>query len=104
MRHALFHDVAQRATLDVFHDNEVVVAGFPQVVDLGDVAVGEHHRDLRLGDQHADEFFVRGGAREDLLDDHGPLDAVQIVGEPLEDLGHAALGDLLQQIILAHGG
>jgi hypothetical protein len=59
------------------------------------------NRDLRLVDEHRDELFVLGNARQDPFDRQQPLEALHAEGLGLEHLGHAADVDALEQVALA---
>jgi hypothetical protein len=53
-------DRAQVLALHVLERDEVAVADFTELEDLGDVRVGQLNRDLRLVDEHRDELVVLG--------------------------------------------
>src|SRR6185503_822162 len=72
----LFDDGAQIFAVDVLHGNEVVHANAAKIENLHDVGVRKFHGDLRLIDEHADEVFVFGKVREDLLDHQQTLEAL----------------------------
>ena len=103
----LLHDHAQVVALDVFEDDEVfAVLRDAQIVDLDDVAVRERRVDARLGQQHLDEAVVLREVGKDPFDRDELLEAFSGNDAALEDLGHAAHGDLLQELVLAklHAG
>ena len=98
----LLHDHAQVVALDVLEDDEVLaVLGDPEIVDLDDVAVRERRVDARLGQQHLDEALVLREVGEDALDRDELLEAFGRDDTAFEDLGHAAHGDLLEELVLA---
>ena len=98
----LLHDHPQVVALDVLEDDEVLaVLGDPQIVDLHDVAVGERRMDARLGQQHRDEPLVLREVGEDSLDGDELLESFRAHDTAVVDLGHAAHGDQLEQLILA---
>ena len=61
------------------------------------------HGDLRLVDEHRDELFVLGDVREDALDGEQPLEALDAERLGLEDLGHTADVDPLEEVVLPEG-
>ena len=102
----LLDDHAQVVALDELqHDEVLAVLGDPEVVNLHDVAVRERRVDARLGEQHLDEALVLREVREDPLDGDELLEAFGRDDAAFEDLGHAAHGDQLEQLVLAefHG-
>ena len=68
-----------------------------------DVRVREAHRELGLVDEHVDEAPVRGELRQDPLDDEDLLEALDAEALGLEDLGHPAFAEALEQPIAAEG-
>ena len=68
----------------------------------------EADRELRLVDEHVDEPLALGELGQDPLDDEDLLEAFDAEALGLEDLGHAALAEPLQQAVaakgLVHGG
>ena len=82
------------------------VLGDPEVVDLDDVAVRERRVDARLGEQHLDEALVLREVGQDALDGDELLEAFGGDDAAFEDLGHAAHGDQLEELVLAelHAG
>src|SRR5690606_24340095 len=55
----------------------------------------------RLVDEHRDELFVLGDVRQDALDREQPLEALDAIGLRLEDLGHAADVDAVEQPVFS---
>ena len=96
-------DLGERSAVHVFHNHEVIVANLSQVIGLGDVSVDQLDREFGLVDERGDELLIRRQVRKNLFDAHGLLDPVDIVGQPLEDLGHAPLGDLFHEVVLTSG-
>ena len=88
---------------DVLHGDVVVVLDPPKIKDLGDVVVGELHGHLGLADEHVDELLILGEVGEDPLDGHEAAEALHAKGPGLEDLGHAADADALEEQVLAEG-
>ena len=85
------HQVAQRATFDVLHDDEVRAAVLAPVVDGDDVRVVEVGGGLRLAPEPLDERRLARVLGVQRLQRDGPVEQL-VAGE--EDLGHAALRDL----------
>ena len=103
----LLGDDAQVVALDVLEDDEIfALLGDAEIVDLDDVAVRERRVDARLGEQHLHEALVLREVGEDALDRDAFLEALRRDDASLENLGHPAHGDLLEQLVLAelHGG
>ena len=75
-----------------------------EVEHLHDVRVRQAHRELRLVDEHVDELLAAGELRQDALDDEDLLEALDAEALGLEDLGHAALAEALEQSIAAECG
>jgi hypothetical protein len=90
-------DRAHVLAAHVLERDEVAVADLTELEDLRDVRVRELHRDLRLVDEHRDELLVLGDRREDALDGDHALEALHAEGLRLEDLGHAADVDALEE-------
>src|SRR5581483_74967 len=72
---------------------------FTEVEDLADVGVVQLNRDLRLVDEHGDEFFIFGDVRQDALDGEQALEALDAERLGLEYLGHAADVDAVEQVV-----
>ena len=72
-----------------------------EIVNLGDVPVVQLDGDHRLVLEHGDELIVLGDVRQDPLDGHGPLEALDAVLLGLVDLGHAPNADAFEQEIRA---
>ena len=68
---------------------------------MDDVVVGQLRGELGLVDEHRDELFVVGQVRQDPLDRDDLLEALLAAHAGLVDLGHAAGGDLLEELVLA---
>jgi len=71
------------------------------VEHLDDVRVLEEQRQPRLVQEHRDELLVFGERRQDPLDGDDLLEPLDTEGLRLEDLGHPAHADALEQEILA---
>ena len=56
--------------------------------------------ELGLGEEHLDELRVLREVGEDALDDQQLLEAHRPVGLGEEHLGHAARGELAEQLVL----
>ena len=87
--------------VDELHDDEVGVVGVADVEDLDDVGVLEEQRQARLVQEHGDELRVLGQRGQDALDGDVLAEALQGLGDALEDLGHAAGGYLVRDSITA---
>ena len=95
-------DRAQVAAVDVLHRDEVAAGlDLAEVVDVDDVRVVQLRRELGLVDEHRDELFVVGQVRQDLLDRDDLLEALDARALGLVELGHAAGGDPLEDLVLA---
>src|SRR5262249_22051869 len=68
---------------------------------LGDVAVGEAHRDVGLVDEHVAELGVRVDGAVDPLEDDGLLEPLPSQLGRQEDLGHAAVRDPANDVVSA---
>ncbi len=90
---------AQVLALDVLHGDVVPGVDLPEIVDVRDVVVVELGRELRLVDEHRHEFGVRRHVRHDALDRDDLLEALLAFHARLEDLGHAARADLLEELV-----
>ena len=92
---------AQVPAVDQLEHQEVAALRDAQVQHLRDVAVREAHRDVGLVDEHVAELGVRVDGAVDPLQDDGLLEALapQLGGE--EDLGHAAVCDLPDDVVAA---
>ena len=86
---------------DVLHGDEVRVVDAAELEDLADVGVVQLAADLGLIDEHLDEVGVLRHRRQDALDGEDLLEALDAEGLGLEDLGHAANADALEQDVLA---
>ena len=91
----------QRRAVDVLHRDEVGVVDDAELVDRHDVAVRERDQGLGLGDEQVDEVPLARQPRMDLLDDERLLEAAGTDELGEVDLGHAAGGELLGQVVLA---
>jgi hypothetical protein len=96
---ALAEDRLQVGALDVLHREEVGPVEVSVVEDLDEVHVLEAGRDLRLVLEHLDELGVAVELRQDALDDDDLLDAAEHLDLGLVDLGHAARGDALDELV-----
>ena len=87
--------------VEVLHGDEGATVGLAHVVHLRQVGVIQRRRDPRLVEEHPHEVGVGGELREDALDDADLLHAGDAGGASHPDLGHAADGDLLEELIFA---
>ena len=95
------HDCgAQVAALDQLHREEQLAVGFAEVEHLDDVSVGELDSDARFVDEAADEPALARRGRQDALERLHLLEARDADGLDLVDLGHTALRDLLEYVVL----
>ena len=94
-------DRAQVASLDVLHRDEVPAGlDLSEVEDVHDIGVIELGGELGLVGEHRDELFVVGDVRQDLLDRHDLLEALDTAPAGLEDLGHSPGVDPLEDLVL----
>ncbi len=95
------HQAGEVHPVDIFHGDIGIGAHPSQLVDLHDVGVGQAGRDLGLLDEHGHEAGVSGQARQDALDDQALLEAFGAKAARQEDLGHAAGGEMLDQLVFS---
>ncbi len=98
--HRLRHRDAQVAPFDQLHREEQLAVGFAEVEHLNDVAVGELDRDPSLVDEAADEPTLARRIRQDPFQRLDLLEPGDADGLDLVDLGHPALRDLVEDVIL----
>src|SRR5262249_48348011 len=89
--------------LHVFERDVVLLIDLAELEHLDDLWVDQVDGQLRLVDEHVDELLVGGEVREDALDDDDLLEASRARHLRLEDLGHAADRDAVQQDETAEG-
>ncbi len=91
--------LGDRHTVDQLHD-EIRPAGFrgPGIEDAGDVDMVHHGQGLPLGLEAGDDLAAVHARLDDLEGDLA-LDGMRLLGH--EDGAHAALADLLQQLVRA---
>ena len=94
-------DASEIPPVDQLQHQEVAALGDAEVQHLGDVAVGEAHRDVRLVDEHVAELGVRVDGAVDPLEDDGLLEALPAQLRRQEDLGHAAIRDAPNDVVAA---
>ena len=70
-----------------------------EIEDLHDVRVREANGELRLVDEHLHELVRLRELRKDALDDDDFFEALDAVALGLEDLGHAALAEPLEEAV-----
>src|SRR5262249_45322185 len=92
---------AQILALDQLHREVQLAVGLAEVEHLDDVAVVELDGDPRLVDEAADEATLPRLRRQDALERLDLLEAGDADGLHLVDLGHAALRDALEHVVLA---
>ena len=90
-------DLEQILAPDVLHRDEVRTVDAAELEDLADVRVRELAGDLRFIDEHLDEVAVLAHRRQDPLDGDHLLEAFDAIALGLEDLGHAADADAIEQ-------
>ena len=81
---SLAQEHAQIATRDVLHGDEVARTDATELVQLHDVAVLEHRRQLRLAHERAHEVDIFGQMRQQTLESDDALEAVEM---PLDGPG-----------------
>ena len=94
-------DFLEIPAVDQLQRQEVAAAGDAQVQHLGDVAVLEAHRDVRLVEHHVAELRIGRIRRQDPLEDDRLLEPLGAVLDRQENLGHAAVGELAQDGVAA---
>ncbi len=95
------HDLAQVGAVDVLHREERRVALVADVVDLGDVRVGERRHQARLVEEHAPQLRIEGVLRQDPLDDDQLLEPFEPAGLREIDLRHSTDSEATDQLIFA---
>src|SRR5262249_5065967 len=83
------------------HGDEVLVPHLAEVEHLDDVRMVEERRELRLADEHGDEVGILRVLGKDALDDDDLLEPIGPDGLAFVDLGHAARGDPLGDLVTA---
>jgi hypothetical protein len=92
-------DAAHVLAVDVLHREEVAAVPLPDVVDLGDVRVLQRRRQPRLVEEHADEVAVLRELRQDALEDHDLLEALDAARTRQVQLGHPATRESAQELV-----
>ena len=82
--------------MEVFHRDEVLALGFPDVVHLHDVLVMQVRGDPRLVEEHADEALILGVLGPNPLEHDVALEAFNAVGPPDEDVRHSSRRQVLE--------
>ena len=99
--HVLLRRGAQQGqaveAVDELERDEVLAVLLAEVRDLDDLRVDELRGQLGLVDEHRDEGLVRRQVRQDALDDEQLLEAVGREDLRVEDLGHPASREALNQ-------
>jgi hypothetical protein len=86
---------------EVLHDHEQLAALLVQLEHLADVRVRELRRDPTLVEEHVAKQLVLGKVRQDPLDRDQLLEPARAVDPREVQLGHAAPGELHQQLVVA---
>jgi hypothetical protein len=95
----------QRHAVQVLHHDERHRTGVGQPVNPAHVGMDQLRGQVGLVAEHGDEVFVVSEVGQDALDHHHVVDRER-AGARLarqEDLGHAARGQLGQQLVVAEG-
>ena len=87
--------------VDVLERDVVLAVDLAELEDLDDLRVLQRALQLGLVDEHGEELGIGGEVRQDALDDEDLLEAVRAGLTRAEDLGHAAHGQALEQLIPA---
>ncbi len=94
---------AEVDAVDQLHRQVVAAVDLAEVEHLGDIDVRERAGDARLVDEHGDELARAVEHRQDALERHLLFEAGRALIDGAEHLGHAALGEALDEEILAEG-
>jgi hypothetical protein len=97
----LGQELAHRAAGDVLHGDEEVLLLLAQLVDLHHVGVGQRRDQARLLQEHLDQLGLGREVGEDALDHHHALEATHAALAREEDLGHAAIGEPIEDLVAA---
>ena len=92
-----FIETHETFILPAYRRNEVL----NQLEDLADVRVRQLNGDLGFIDEHIDELLIFGDLGQHPLDGKQPLEALDPVRDRLVDLGHAADGHPLEEVVVA---
>ena len=84
-------------TVDVFHDDVILITDVSEVIDLNDIGVLKLPKQSGLSNQLANEVGVHRKAAMKSLQSYPSAETV--VAHPLgeEDVGHAAFTDLMEE-------
>ena len=74
--------------MQVLHRDEELAIGLADVVDLHDVLVMQACGDPGFVEKHSDEALVLGVLRPDSLQYDVPLETLDAIGAPQEDVRH----------------
>jgi hypothetical protein len=78
-----------------------VAVAAADVVDVRDVGVRERRRQARLVEEHPDEAMIGGVVRQHALEHEQLLELLDPGRARQVDLGHAADGEAVEQLVLA---
>ncbi len=95
------HRLAEVLAVHVLHRDEVRPPLLAELEDLDDARMGEARRDLGLAHEEIGEARLRHQRRQDALDDDRLLEAGGAARARAPHLGHPALGDPIQQLVIA---
>src|SRR5688500_17662559 len=95
----MLDDGLQIGAIDELHDDEVRVVADTDVEHLNAVRVRQMRAHARLVEEHADELLLLGEVRQHALDGDGLLEPLEASAFGSEHLGHAARGDLLEDLV-----
>ncbi len=95
------HDLLEVPAVDVLHRQVVLALDLVELVDRDDVRMLQRGRDLGLVHEHLHERRVLRIRQEDALDHEDLAKVLGPLDHGLEDLGHPARADLLEQQVLA---
>ncbi len=92
-----FDFIGQRFTLDIFHDNEPLIAVFTQIIDTDNIGIFQLCQRPRFGVKAAQEVFVKGQTgRNHFQGDH--FIQFDIMG--FKNHAHAAAPQLFQDAVV----
>jgi hypothetical protein len=97
----LAQDAPDVAAVDVLHRDEVDAADLAQLEELDDVGVVEHERELGLAHEGLDEGRVLGQVRQEALERHHALDALDAALLGAVDRRHPADAEALEDGVRA---
>ena len=95
------HGLGQIVSRDMLHRDEELTVDRTELEHLNDVRMVEPGRHLGFLDEHPDESRIVGEAGQDALHDEDALESRGAPGASLEDVGHTAAPNPLEERVLA---